>query len=48
MDTVGIVPMAQGDIESFHRTLDFVARERRYRSFLEAPPDRADAGFRAE
>lgn len=38
MDTVGIVPMAQGDIESFHRTLDFVARERRYLSFLESPP----------
>jgi ribosomal protein S18 acetylase RimI-like enzyme len=30
--------MAQGHIESFHRTLDFVARERRYLSFLEAPP----------
>jgi ribosomal protein S18 acetylase RimI-like enzyme len=38
VDTVGIVPMAQGYIESFHRTLDFVARERRYLSFLEAPP----------
>ena len=30
--------MTQGHIESFHRTLDFVARERRYLSFLEAPP----------
>jgi len=38
VDTVGIVPIAQGHIESFHRTLDFVARERQYLSFLEAPP----------
>ena len=30
--------MAPDHIESFHRTLDFVARERRYLSFLEAPP----------
>jgi len=30
--------MAPNHIESFHRTLDFVARERRYLSFLEAPP----------
>ncbi len=30
--------MAPEHIESFHRTLDFVARERRYLSFLEAPP----------
>jgi len=35
---VEIVPIAQGHIESFHRALDFVARERRYLAFLEAPP----------
>jgi ribosomal protein S18 acetylase RimI-like enzyme len=33
-----IVPIAEGHIESFHRTLDIVARERRYLAFLEAPP----------
>jgi len=38
MTSVEIVPIAQDHIESFHRTLDFVARERRYLSFLEAPP----------
>ncbi len=34
---VEIVPIAQDHIESFHRAFDFVARERRYLSFLEAP-----------
>jgi RimJ/RimL family protein N-acetyltransferase len=38
MDTVEIVPITQEHIEGFHRTLDFVARERRYLAFLEAPP----------
>jgi ribosomal protein S18 acetylase RimI-like enzyme len=38
MAAVEIVPIAQDHIESFHRALDFVARERRYLSFLEAPP----------
>lgn len=33
-----IVPISHEHIESFHRTLDFVARERRYLAFLEAPP----------
>jgi ribosomal protein S18 acetylase RimI-like enzyme len=33
-----IVPISHGHIESFHRALDFVARERRYLAFLEAPP----------
>jgi ribosomal protein S18 acetylase RimI-like enzyme len=37
-DTVEIVPIRQDHIESFQRALDFVARERRYLSFLEAPP----------
>ncbi|MET0219894.1 MAG: GNAT family N-acetyltransferase [Tardiphaga sp.] len=34
---VEIDPITSADIESFHRTLDFVARERRYLSFVEAP-----------
>ena len=38
MTSVEIVPITQDHIESFHRALDFVARERRYLSFLEAPP----------
>ena len=38
MAPVEIVPIAQDHIESFHRSLDFVARERRYLAFLEAPP----------
>ena len=38
MGAVEIVPIAPDHIESFHRTLDFDARERRYLSFLEAPP----------
>jgi ribosomal protein S18 acetylase RimI-like enzyme len=37
-DPVEIVPIGQDHIESFHRALDFVARERRYLAFLEAPP----------
>ena len=38
MSTVEIVPITEEHIESFHQTLDFVARERRYLAFLEAPP----------
>jgi ribosomal protein S18 acetylase RimI-like enzyme len=38
MDAVKIVPITQEHIESFHRTLNIVARERRYLAFLEAPP----------
>jgi ribosomal protein S18 acetylase RimI-like enzyme len=38
MAPVEIVPITQDHIESFHRSLDFVARERRYLAFLEAPP----------
>jgi ribosomal protein S18 acetylase RimI-like enzyme len=34
---VEIVPISQDHIEGFHRALDFVARERRYLAFLEAP-----------
>jgi ribosomal protein S18 acetylase RimI-like enzyme len=35
---VEIVPITESHVESFHRTLDFVARERRYLAFLEGPP----------
>lgn len=35
---IDIIPIQPGLIESFHRTLDVVARERRYLAFLEAPP----------
>jgi len=38
MPPVEIVPIKQSHIEGFHRALDVVARERRYLSFLEAPP----------
>jgi ribosomal protein S18 acetylase RimI-like enzyme len=38
MNAVEIVPIAADHVESFHRALDFVARERRYLAFLEAPP----------
>jgi GNAT superfamily N-acetyltransferase len=38
MNAFEIVPIAAEHIESFHRALDFVARERRYLAFLEAPP----------
>ena len=37
-DTVEITQIRQDHIEGFHRALDFVARERRYLAFLEAPP----------
>ena len=35
---VAIVPIAPEHIESFHRALDLVARERKYLTLLEAPP----------
>jgi ribosomal protein S18 acetylase RimI-like enzyme len=35
---IEIVAISEAHIESFHRTLDTVARERRYLAFLEAPP----------
>jgi ribosomal protein S18 acetylase RimI-like enzyme len=38
MNTMEIVPIVEGHIEAFHRTLDSVARERRYLAFFEAPP----------
>ena len=45
MAPVEIVPIAQDHIESFHRSLDFVARERRYLAFLEAPPFESTRAF---
>jgi ribosomal protein S18 acetylase RimI-like enzyme len=45
MDTVEIVPITQAHIEGFHKTLDFVARERRYLAFLEAPPIESARAF---
>jgi ribosomal protein S18 acetylase RimI-like enzyme len=45
MDAAEIVPIRADHIESFHRTLDFVARERRYLSFLEAPPLESTRAF---
>jgi len=36
--TVTIEPTTPDHIERFHRTLDVVARERKYLAFLEAPP----------
>ena len=35
---IEIVPIAPAHIDSFHRTVDSIARERRYLVMLEAPP----------
>jgi ribosomal protein S18 acetylase RimI-like enzyme len=43
-----IVPISHEHIESFHRALDFVARERRYLAFLEAPPLEEARGLRSQ
>jgi ribosomal protein S18 acetylase RimI-like enzyme len=45
MASAEIVPITQDHIESFHRALDFVARERRYLAFLEAPPFESTRAF---
>jgi ribosomal protein S18 acetylase RimI-like enzyme len=45
MGAVEIVPIRQEHIEGFHQTLDFVARERLYLSFLEAPPLESTRAF---
>ena len=45
MASVEIVPITQDHIESFHQALDFVARERRYLAFLEAPPFESTQAF---
>ena len=42
---VAIVPMRLDHIESFHRALDVVARERRYLLLLQAPPLDATRAF---
>lgn len=42
---VEIRPIEPGDIEGFHQVLDSVARERRFLSFLEAPPIEAARAF---
>jgi len=42
---VEIVPITLAHIESFHRTLDLVARERRYLSFVQAPPLESTRAF---
>jgi ribosomal protein S18 acetylase RimI-like enzyme len=45
MASVEIVPIAQDHIESYHRSLDAVVRERRYLAFLEAPSFESTRGF---
>jgi RimJ/RimL family protein N-acetyltransferase len=45
IDPVEILPMTPNHIDTFHRTLDFVARERRYLSFLAAPPIESTRAF---
>jgi ribosomal protein S18 acetylase RimI-like enzyme len=42
---IDIVPIAPGHIDSFHKTLDVVARERRYLAFFEAPPIETTRAF---
>jgi RimJ/RimL family protein N-acetyltransferase len=42
---VAIARMAIEHVEGFHRALDFVARERKYLAFLEAPPLDATRDF---
>jgi RimJ/RimL family protein N-acetyltransferase len=37
-DAISIEPIRAEHVESFHRALDAVSRERKYLSFLEAPP----------
>ncbi len=43
--TVEILPVAAEHIESFHRCLDSVARERRFLGFVEAPPLESTKAF---
>ena len=42
---VDIVPIGEIHIDGFHRTLDIVAREGRYLSFLEGPPIETTRAF---
>jgi RimJ/RimL family protein N-acetyltransferase len=45
MAALEIIPMTSDHIDGFHRTLDFIARERRYLAFLEAPPLESTRAF---
>jgi RimJ/RimL family protein N-acetyltransferase len=42
---IEIVPISPAHIDSFHRALDLVVRERRYLAMLEAPPIEEFRGF---
>ena len=42
---IEITTISEEHVECFHRTLDTVARERRYLAFLEAPPLEATRSF---
>jgi RimJ/RimL family protein N-acetyltransferase len=42
---VDVVPIEERHIDGFHRTLDYVARERRYLAFLEGPPIESTRAF---
>jgi ribosomal protein S18 acetylase RimI-like enzyme len=42
---VDVVPIEERHIDGFHRTLDRVARERRYLAFLEGPPIETTRAF---
>ncbi len=42
---IEIIAISEAHVESFHRALDIVARERRYLAFLEAPPLEAMRSF---
>ena len=44
-DVISIEPIRAEHIESFHHALDAVSRERKYLSFLEAPPLEAVRAF---
>jgi hypothetical protein len=45
---IEIVPISPAHIEGFHRTLDLVARERRYLALLEAPPLESMRAFNSD
>lgn len=42
---IEIIAISEAHIESFHRALDTVSRERRYLTFLEAPPIESTRAF---
>jgi ribosomal protein S18 acetylase RimI-like enzyme len=44
-EMIEIVPISSGHIDSFHRALDLVVRERQYLALLEAPPIEEFRGF---